>query len=170
MVVSFLGLSIVQQPTANEPTARPGAPRLGWPSGCPTAPPMACPRHVAPPHPAVLAHVSRGASRFSCAGPARGGAHVGKAVPCSLGGPREAVSGCLREAAGATSHPHLDDKKDYKPVTKDYKPTRTPCLCPHSVYNDTLASRDNTITDVAMARRDSAKLHKTTHYTRNGKL
>jgi hypothetical protein len=70
----------------------------------------------------------------------------------------------------ATSHPHLDDKKDYKPVTKDYKPTRTPCLCPHSVYNDTLASRDNTITDVAMARRDSAKLHKTTHYTRNGKL
>eukprot|EP01047_Picozoa_sp_COSAG01_P041419 COSAG01_NODE_3552_length_5942_cov_20.267842_10_plen_47_part_00 len=44
------------------------------------APPMACPRHVAPPHPAVLAHVSRGASRFSCARPARGGAHVGKAV------------------------------------------------------------------------------------------
>jgi hypothetical protein len=96
MIVSFLGLSIVQQPTA-----RPGAPRLGWPGGCPTAPPMACPRHVAPPHPAVLAHVSRGASRFSCARPARGGAHVGKAVPCSLGGPREAVSGCLREAAGA---------------------------------------------------------------------
>eukprot|EP01047_Picozoa_sp_COSAG01_P078276 COSAG01_NODE_14406_length_1458_cov_3.033848_1_plen_141_part_10 len=32
--------------------------------------------HVAPPHPAVLAHVSRGASRFSCARPARGGAHV----------------------------------------------------------------------------------------------
>ena len=27
--------------------------------------------------------------------------HVGKAVPCGLGGPREAVSGCLREAAGA---------------------------------------------------------------------
>jgi hypothetical protein len=96
MIVSFLGLSIVQQPTA-----RPGAPRLGWPGGCPTAPPMAYPRHVAPPHPAVLAHVSRGASRFSCARPARGGAHVGKAVPCSLGGPREAVSGCLREAAGA---------------------------------------------------------------------
>ena len=93
---NFVGLSIVQQPTA-----RPGAPRLGWPGGCPTAPPMACPRHVAPPHPAVLAHVSRGASRFSCARPARGGAHVGKAVPCSLGGPREAVSGCLREAAGA---------------------------------------------------------------------
>jgi hypothetical protein len=56
------------------------------------APPMACPRHVAPPHPAVLAHVSRGAIRFSCARPARGGAHVGKAVPCSLGGPREAIS------------------------------------------------------------------------------
>ena len=92
----LMGLSIIQQPTA-----RPGAPRLGWPGGCPTAPPMACPRHVAPPHPAVLAHVSRGASRFSCARPARGGAHVGKAVPCSLGGPREAVSGCLREAAGA---------------------------------------------------------------------
>ena len=84
--------------TANR---RPGAPRLGWPGGCPTAPPMACPRHVAPPHPAVLAHVSRGASRFSCAGPARGGAHVGKAVPCGLGGPREGLSGCLREAAGA---------------------------------------------------------------------
>jgi hypothetical protein len=96
MIEQILGLSIVQQPTA-----RPGAPRLGWPGGCPTAPPMACPRHVAPPHPAVLAHVSRGASRFSCARPARGGAHVGKAVPCSLGGPREAVSGCLREAAGA---------------------------------------------------------------------
>ena len=84
--------------TANR---RPGAPRLGWPGGCPTAPPMACPRHVAPPHPAVLAHVSRGAGRFSCARPARGGAHVGKAVPCGLGGPREALSGCLREAAGA---------------------------------------------------------------------
>ena len=96
MVVKILGLSIVQQPTA-----RPRAPRLGWPGGCPTAPPMACPRHAAPPHPAVLAHVSRGASRFSCARPARGGAHVGKAVPCGLGGPREAVSGCLREAAGA---------------------------------------------------------------------
>jgi hypothetical protein len=92
IIEQILGLSIVQQPTA-----RPGAPRLGWPGGCPTAPPMACPRHVAPPHPAVLAHVSRGASRFSCARPARGGAHVGKAVPCSLGGPREAVSGCLRE-------------------------------------------------------------------------
>jgi hypothetical protein len=92
MVEQILGLSIVQQPTA-----RPAAPRLGWPGGCPTAPPMACPRHVAPPHPAVLAHVSRGASRFSCARPARGGAHVGKAVPCSLGGPREAVSGCLRD-------------------------------------------------------------------------
>ena len=89
---------IVYHSTANR---RPGAPRLGWPGGCPTAPPMACPRHVAPPHPAVLAHVSRGASRFSCAGPARGGAHVGKAVPCSLGGPREGLSGCLREAAGA---------------------------------------------------------------------
>lgn len=89
---------IVYHSTANR---RPGAPRLGWPGGCPTAPPMACPRHVAPPHPAVLAHVSRGASRFSCARPARGGAHVGKAVPCGLGGPREAVSGCLREAAGA---------------------------------------------------------------------
>jgi hypothetical protein len=95
IIVKILGLSIVQQPTAH-----PGAPRLGWPGGCPTAPPMACPRHVAPPHPAALAHVSRGASRFSGAGPARGGAHVGKAVPCSLGGPREAVSGCLREAAG----------------------------------------------------------------------
>jgi hypothetical protein len=35
-------------------------------------------------------------------GPAgRGGAHVGKAVPCGLGGPREPISGCLREAAGA---------------------------------------------------------------------
>jgi hypothetical protein len=89
---------IVYHSTANR---RPGAPRLGWPGGCPTAPPMACPRHVAPPHPAVLAHVSRGASRFSCARPARGGAHVGKAVPCGLGGPREAISGCLREAAGA---------------------------------------------------------------------
>ena len=96
MIVSFCG--IVYHSTANR---RPGAPRLGWPGGCPTAPPMACPRHVAPPHPAVLAHVSRGAGRFSCAGPARGGAHVGKAVPCSLGGPREAVSGCLREAAFA---------------------------------------------------------------------
>eukprot|EP01047_Picozoa_sp_COSAG01_P004855 COSAG01_NODE_161_length_23642_cov_713.337000_24_plen_193_part_00 len=51
-----MGLSIVQQPTA-----RPEAPQLGWPGGCPTAPPMACPRHVAPPHRAVLAHVSRGA-------------------------------------------------------------------------------------------------------------
>ena len=89
---------IVYHSTANR---RPGAPRLGWPGGCPTAPPMACPRHVAPPHPAVLAHVSRGAGRFSCARPARGGAHVGKAVPCGLGGPREALSGCLREAAGA---------------------------------------------------------------------
>ena len=96
MIVSFCG--IVYHSTANR---RPGAPRLGWPGGCPTAPPMACPRHVAPPHPAVLAHVSRGAGRFSCARPARGGAHVGKAVPCSLGGPREALSGCLREAAGA---------------------------------------------------------------------
>jgi hypothetical protein len=84
---------IVYRSTANR---RPGAPRSGWPGGCPTAPPMACPRHVAPPHPAALAHVSRGASRFSGAGPARGGAHVGKAVPCGLGGPREAVSGCLR--------------------------------------------------------------------------
>jgi hypothetical protein len=93
---------IVYRSTANR---RPGAPRLGWPGGCPTAPPMACPRHVAPPHPAVLAHVSRGASRFSCARPARGGAHVGKAVPCGLGGPREAVSGCLREAAGAELWP-----------------------------------------------------------------
>ena len=80
---------IVYHSTANR---RPGAPRLGWPGGCPTAPPMACPRHVAPPHPAVLAHVSRGAGRFSCARPARGGAHVGKAVPCCLGGPREALS------------------------------------------------------------------------------
>ena len=84
--------------TANR---RPGAPRLGWPGGCPTAPPMACPRHVAPPHPAVLAHVSRAAGRFTCVGPSRGGAHVGKAVPCSLGGPREGVSRCLWEAAGA---------------------------------------------------------------------
>ena len=89
---------IVYRSTANR---RPGAPRSGWPGGCPTAPPMACPRHAAPPHPAALAHVSRGAGRFSCARPARGGAHVGKAVPCGLGGPREAVSGCLREAAGA---------------------------------------------------------------------
>ena len=96
MIVKICG--IVYHSTANR---RPGAPRLGWPGGCPTAPPMACPRHVAPPHPAVLAHVSRGAGRFSCARPARGGAHVGKAVPCGLGGPREAVSGCLREAAGA---------------------------------------------------------------------
>jgi hypothetical protein len=76
---------IVYRSTANR---RPGAPRLGWPGGCPMAPPMACPRHVAPPHPAVLAHVSRGASRFSCARPARGGAHVGKAMPCSLGAAR----------------------------------------------------------------------------------
>ena len=89
---------IVYHSTANR---RPRAPRLGWPGGCPTALPMACPQHVAPPHPAVLAHVSRGAGRFSCARPARGGAHVGKAVPCGLGGPREAVSGCLWEAAGA---------------------------------------------------------------------
>ena len=96
IIVKICG--IVYHSTANR---RPGAPRLGWPGGCPTAPPMACPRHVAPPHPAVLAHVSRGASRFSCAGPARGGAHVGKAVPCGLGGPREGLSGCLREAAGA---------------------------------------------------------------------
>eukprot|EP01047_Picozoa_sp_COSAG01_P066056 COSAG01_NODE_9046_length_2571_cov_1.675162_2_plen_195_part_00 len=64
-----------------------GEPRLGWPGGCPAAPPIAHPQHVAPPHPAVLAHVSRGASRFSCARPAQGGAHVGKAVPCGLGGP-----------------------------------------------------------------------------------
>jgi hypothetical protein len=76
MIEQILGLSIAVQ----QPTARPGgAPRLGWPGRCPAAPPMACPRHVAPPHPAVLAHVSRGASRFSCARPARGGAHVGKA-------------------------------------------------------------------------------------------